>query len=97
MTPYSTGAVTKKKRGGGANTDDYDLLDNEEEGSGAVNEEEEEGDDLETDTMIKVGIRFCLVMLCKEVTKIDIYALPLTDGGVRPYIGTYPCPIILTS
>ena len=52
MTPYSTGTLTKKKRGAAA-VDTEDLLGEEGEGETFV-EEEEEGDDLETDTMIKV-------------------------------------------
>ena len=59
MTPYSTGAVAKKKRGGGAGGGaDLETLGEEgEDGGGAEDDvEEENGDDLETDTMIKVGI-----------------------------------------
>ena len=54
MTPYSTGAVAKKKRGAAA-VDPEDLLGEEGEGEAMIEEEDEEGgDDLETDTMIKV-------------------------------------------
>jgi len=54
MTPYSTGAVTKKRRGKGAADNDADELGEDEEGLPL--EESEEDDDLELDTMIKVNL-----------------------------------------
>ena len=54
LTPYSTGVVAKKRRGGGGG-DELDML-GAEEGDGVVEEEEEEvDDDIDIDTMIKVG------------------------------------------
>ena len=76
MTPYSTGAVAKKKRGGGAGADLETLGEEGEDGGGAEDDvEEENGDDLETDTMIKVGIIVWVRIVCISARKLYNFQL----------------------
>ena len=76
MTPYATGAATKKKRGRGAATTEEDYGMEEEEGAAVASESEGEEEGVDTDTMIKVRMARWSVLYVNQVcTWVTLFRL----------------------